>query len=205
MTQHPSTKTHCHYHWLAVIKCLLTAAFILALFQATVHAAPVLLQGRIVRVTDGDTVTLLDAHQILHKIRLAGIDAPESKMPFGHQATVFLSGLILGKDVDAHAYKHDRYGRTIATLFVENKDINLVMIQAGLAWHYKRYAREQPAGEARVYAQAEELARAQLLALWLEGIPIAPWEWRASHGRTRKGIEGAIMPAARTTSAHTNP
>jgi endonuclease YncB( thermonuclease family) len=118
MTQHISFSTHCHHQWLAAIKCLLASALMMALLQATVHAAPVMLQGRIVHVTDGDTVTLMDAHHILHKIRLAGIDAPESNMPYGHQATAFLTALILGRDVDAVAYKQDRYGRTVATLIV---------------------------------------------------------------------------------------
>ncbi len=205
MTQHIPSNTHCHHQWLIAIKGLFASALILALLQTTVRAAPVLLQGRIVRVTDGDTVTMLEAHHILHKIRLAGIDAPEFKMPYGHQATVFLTALTLGKDVDALAYKQDRYGRTIATLFSGNKDVNLAMIQAGLAWHYKRYAREQPAEEAKAYALAEDLARVQLLALWQEGDPIAPWEWRAMQGRSRTHIGGAIMLGAQATHDRINP
>ncbi len=205
MMQHIPSSPHRHHQWLATIKCLLASALMMALFQTAVHAAPVLLQGKIVRVTDGDTVTLMDAHHTLHKIRLTGIDAPESKMPYGRQATVFLKALTLGKDVDALAYKQDRYGRTIATLIVDKQDINLAMIQAGLAWHYKRYATEQPTGEARAYALAEELARTQLLALWHEGIPIAPWEWRANRQGDRIKIDEAIMLGAQATQVHTNP
>lgn len=154
----------CATYWLTTVKWLLKSALLLSLLHATGHAGPALLQGRIVRVTDGDTVTLQDDHQALHKIRLAGIDAPESAMPHGQAATLFLTALVLDKEVEAVTYKQDRYGRTIASLMQGTQDINLAMIQAGLAWHYKQYAKVQPAAEARTYAQAEEIARAQHLA-----------------------------------------
>lgn len=180
-------------HWLAAIKRLFTSALLLVLLQAVAHAAPGLLPGRVVRVTDGDTVTLQDEHQTLHKIRLAGIDAPESKMPYGQTATLFLTALLLAKEVTAVTYKQDRYGRTIATLMLGAQDVNLAMIQAGLAWHYKRYAKEQPAVEARAYVQAEDLARAQHLALWQDSNPTAPWDWRASRRAHQRQSGGAIM------------
>lgn len=172
-------------HWQVAMKRLFTSVWLLVLLQATGHTAPLILQGRIVWVADGDTVTLLDEQQTLHKIRLAGIDAPETAMPYGRQATMHLVSLVLGKHVDAATYKQDRYGRTVATLMFGQQDVNLAMIQAGLAWHYKRYAKEQPAAEAKAYAQAEELARNKSLALWRDSDPLAPWEWRKHH-RTRK-------------------
>ena len=92
--------------WLVASKRLLTSALLLlVLLQATTHAEPLILQGRIVRVGDGDTVTLMDEHQTLHKIRLAGIDAPESAMPSGQQATLYLVSLVFGKNVEAVTYK----------------------------------------------------------------------------------------------------
>jgi endonuclease YncB( thermonuclease family) len=164
---------------LTTTKRLLMAALLLML-HATAHAEQLILQGRIVRVTDGDTVTLLDEHEALHKIRLAGIDAPESAMPFGHQATLHLMSLVFGERVEAVIYKQDRYGREVATLMHGEQDINLAMLQAGLAWHYKHYAKEQPAAQAQAYAQAEELARKLSLALWQDCDPNAPWDWRKS-------------------------
>ena len=193
MTNCIRSNLFCDAHWLATVKRLFTSALLLVLLQAATHAAPALLPGRVVRVTDGDTVTLQDEHQTLHKIRLAGIDAPESKMPYGQTATLFLTALVLGKEVTAVSYKQDRYGRTIATLMLGAQDVNLAMIQAGLAWHYKHYAKEQPAAEARAYAQAEDLARAQHLALWQNSDPTAPWDWRASRRAHKQQGGRAIM------------
>lgn len=179
--------------WRAAINRLLRWVLWLALLQATAQATPTPVHGRVVRVADGDTVTLLDAQQVLHSIRLAGIDAPESAMPYGQTAKLFLAALVLGKDVDALTYKQDRYRRTIATLMLGPQDVNLALIQAGLAWHYKRYANEQPAAEARAYAQAEELARMQHLALWQDSDPVAPWDWRAGRRVQSRQNAGAIM------------
>lgn len=195
-------------HWLAVIKRLFTSALLLlllALLQATAHAGPLILPGRIVRVTDGDTVTLQDERQTLHKIRLAGIDAPESVMPYGQQATLYLVTLVLGKNVEAVTYKQDRYGRTVATLMLGQQDINLAMLQAGLAWHYKRYASEQPVAEALAYAQAEDLARLKNLALWQDSDPIAPWDWRKSRRVPPPQSAGAIILGELAMSAGTTP
>ena len=192
-------------HWLVAIKQLFTSVLLLVLLQTTTLAEPLILKGRIVRVTDGDTVTLLDEHQTLRKIRLAGIDAPESAMPYGLDATLYLVSLVLGKTVEAVAYKQDRYGRTVATLMLGEQDINLAMIQVGLAWHYKHYAKEQPAAQAQAYAQAEELARTKNLALWQDSDPSAPWDWRKSRRARPSQSVGAIMIGKLAMSADTNP
>jgi endonuclease YncB( thermonuclease family) len=200
---HPSTFRS--DHWLIAIKQLFTSVFLLVLLQTTTHAEPLVLHGRIVRVMDGDTVTLLDENQTLRKIRLAGIDAPESAMPYGLHATLYLVSLVLGKTVEAVTYKQDRYGRTVATLMLGEQDINLAMIQVGLAWHYKRYANEQPAAEALAYAQAEELARKQNLALWQDSDPNAPWDWRKSRRTRPHQSARAIMLGELATSVEINP
>jgi endonuclease YncB( thermonuclease family) len=191
-------------YWLVAIKQLFTSVLLLVLLQATTHAEPLTLRGRIVRVSDGDTVTLMDERQTLHKIRLAGIDAPESAMPYGQQATLYLVSLVFGKNVEAVIYKQDRYGRTVATLMRGAQDINIDMVQAGLAWHYKHYAKEQPAALAQAYAQAEELARTKNLALWQDSDPSAPWDWRKSRRARPPQSGGAIMLGEHATSAGTN-
>ena len=136
--------------------------------------------GRIIRVTDGDTVTLLSSDNTRITIRLAGIDAPESRMPYGHAAQTHLSGLVLNKEVVAVIQKKDRYGRTVATLLHGTQDINLTMVQAGMAWHYKRYAHEQPQNQAANYAQSEQVARTEDRGLWQHEKPTPPWMWRKS-------------------------
>jgi endonuclease YncB( thermonuclease family) len=205
MTNRNRLSTFRSDHWLVAIKQLFTSVLLLVLLQTTTLAEPLILKGRIVRVTDGDTVTLLDEHQTLRKIRLAGIDAPESAMPYGLDATLYLVSLVLGKTVEAVAYKQDRYGRTVATLMLGEQDINLAMIQVGLAWHYKHYAKEQPAAQAQAYAQAEELARTKNLALWQDRDPSAPWDWRKRRRARPSQSVGAIMIGKLAMSADTNP
>jgi endonuclease YncB( thermonuclease family) len=137
------------------------------------------LEGSIVHVTDGDTATLLDGQNVRYKLRLAGIDAPEMHMPSGQQAKQYLARLVLGKEVVVLVTKQDKYGRYIATVFLGVSDVNLQMLQAGLAWHYTKYAREQTEDDAARYLKAEKEARAQSTGLWGEANPVAPWDWRS--------------------------
>lgn len=152
----------------------------------SVHAQPYRqeLSGVVQRVVDGDTLVLVDATHTRRTLRLAGIDAPESRMPHGQQAKAYLAALVLGHEVVATTGKPDRYGRTIATVKVDGNDANMAMIQAGLAWHYTKYAKEQPTGEAARYAAAQQLARVHGLGLWQEECPIAPWTLRQRHKST---------------------
>ncbi len=150
------------------------------------------LSGVVQRVIDGDTLVLWDATQTKRTLRLAGIDAPESRMPYGQQAKAYLAELVLGYEVVAITGKQDRYGRSIATLKVDGNDVNLAMIQAGLAWHYTKYAKEQPIEEAARYAAAQQSARAQGLGLWRDECALAPWAWRQGRKSTPVKITNAI-------------
>jgi endonuclease YncB( thermonuclease family) len=148
------------------------------------------LHGQVVRVSDGDTVTLQTQDSTI-KIRLAGIDAPETKMPHGPEAKAHLAAMVLGKDVQAIAQKNDRYGRTIATLMLQTKDVNLAMLQAGMAWHYKQYEREQPQVQALRYAQTEQVAREEGRGLWGKVDAVPPWVWR--HMRAKDRLQDELM------------
>ena len=146
------------------------------------------LHGRIVRVTDGDTVLLIDDDNNQIKIRLASIDAPESKMSYGLAARTYLADLVLDKEVIAITRKTDRYGRTIATLMQGAKDVNLAMVKAGMAWHYKEYAREQSETQSVAYSIAEIDARIQRIGLWQQEKSMAPWDWRHSRREILKDL-----------------
>lgn len=156
------------------------AALAFVLTTCTIAAQPATLHGQVVRVIDGDTVELQDTHGTRHTLRLAGIDAPEKRMPYGIKARQQLSEWVAGQQVTALTTKQDRYGRTVATLLHHRQDINLAMVKNGMAWHYTRYAREQAAPQASAYAAAEQTARTQHQGLWLDPAPIAPWDWRHS-------------------------
>lgn len=142
------------------------------------------LLGRVIAIADGDTLTILDATNQSHKIRLAGIDSPEKKQDFGQRAKTNLSTLAFGKSASADCRKRDRYQRQICVVSVAGKDVGLAQIRAGLAWWYKQYAREQTAQERMTYEQAEVAARARRLGLWADKDPMPPWDWRH---RKRRG------------------
>ena len=118
------------------------------------------LVGRVVKVSDGDTITVLDSSKTQHKIRLQGIDAPEKKQAFGNASRKFLAGLVANREVRVAWSKRDRYQRILGTVFVDGNDANLEMLKAGMAWHYKKYD-STPA-----YVQAESEARAATRGLW---------------------------------------
>ena len=166
----------------------LTLALLMAHTALAESATTPALQGQIVRVSDGDTVTLQSETGNL-KIRLAGIDAPESRMPHGQEAKAHLAAMVLGKEVQAIVHKKDRYGRTIATLMLNTKDVNLAMLKAGMAWHYKQYEREQSKDQASAYSQSEQLARTQGVGLWQLEMPIPPWEWRHIRANATKNAQ----------------
>lgn len=140
------------------------------------------LQGKVVGISDGDTITVLDSIKTQHKIRLAGIDAPEKSQAFGDRSKQHLSHLVFGKSVAVEWNKTDKYGRTIGKVIVNGQDANLKQVQAGLAWHYKQYEKEQSVADRSSYAQAEIEARARRLGLWHDTAPILPWDFRHGSG-----------------------
>ena len=141
--------------------------------------------GRVVRIADGDTVTLLDSTNTQHRIRLQGIDAPESHQDFGTQSKKSLSDMIFGKDVTANCDKTDQYGRQVCKIVFGDKDINLEQVKAGMAWHYKDYEREQSPEDRQIYARAEDEARNARRGLWVDANPIEPSEFRREEKRER--------------------
>ncbi len=134
--------------------------------------------GKVVGVTDGDTITVLDAANVQYKIRLAGIDAPEKSQAFGQRSKEHMSMLVFGKTVEVIWNKTDRYGRTIGKVIVAGQDANLDQIRAGLAWHYRAYEKEQAPADRAAYAQAETEARTRHAGLWQDANPTPPWDYR---------------------------
>ena len=132
---------------------------IIATLLSALPASAETVNGRVVGIADGDTVTVLDAYNTQWKIRLMGIDAPEKKMPFGQKSKEYLSDLVFNKQVSVEYSKSDKYGRTVGKIMVDGVDANLEQVRAGMAWHYKQYQKEQSPDERVSYADAEEQAR----------------------------------------------
>lgn len=133
---------------------------------------------RVVGISDGDTLTALTADKQQIKVRLAGIDTPERGQPFGKAAKQALSDLAFGRDVVLEAEKEDRYGRTVAKVLVDGRDVNLELVTQGYAWWYRKYAAEQSPSDQVLYENAETQARAAGRGLWADPAPVPPWEWR---------------------------
>ena len=144
------------------------------------HASENLI-GRVVGVSDGDTITLLDASKRQHKIRLAGIDAPESSQAFGNRSKQNLSNWVFGKSVNAECYQQDRYGRNVCKVMVSGIDANLEQVKAGMAWHFKQYEKTQAPSDRGLYAAAENTARGSKRGLFADVHAIPPWEFRAGN------------------------
>lgn len=139
---------------------------------------PIEITGKVVAVYDGDTITVLDENKKQYKIRFNGIDAPEIKQDFGTRAKENLSNLVFGKQVKVLYDKVDKYQRIVGTVFVEGKDANLAQVQAGMAWHYKKYQDEQKEADRKLYAEAETKAKTAKIGLWSQPEPTPPWDWR---------------------------
>ena len=148
----------------------------LLFFFTSVQAAT--LSGRVIGVTDGDTIKILDSTNTQHKIRLSGIDAPEKKQPFGQVSKKSLSDLVYDKQVTVDWNKLDRYGRTVGKVLLNGMDVNLEQVNRGYAWFYKKYQNEQPLQDRLDYLHAQEAAEKSRAGLWVEKEPIAPWDFR---------------------------
>ena len=153
---------------------LFTALLLTLFFGANAET----ITGRVVGIADGDTVTVLDAAKVQHKIRLSGIDAPEKAQPFGNRSKESLSDLAFDKTVTVETDKRDRYGREVGKILVNGRDVNLIQVERGMAWHYKAYEREQSPSDRKLYDAAEIGARAARRGLWRDTEPVPPWDVR---------------------------
>lgn len=136
------------------------------------------IDGKVLRVVDGDTLIVLTSTGTKMTLRLAGIDAPEKSMPYGDSARNTLIDLVGSGEITIQTTKTDRYGRAIGKVFGQNGDVNLALIKRGMAWHYKRYAHEQSPKDAEAYASAERDANKSEVGLWHDPNPMPPWRYR---------------------------
>ena len=134
--------------------------------------------GTVVGISDGDTLTLLDANKTQYRIRLDGIDAPERTQPYGQRARQSLAALAHGRVASADCPKVDRYGRAVCRVIIDGVDVGLEQIRRGYAWHYVKYAHEQRATDRERYSRAESDARSASIGLWSFSDPIPPWDYR---------------------------
>jgi micrococcal nuclease len=142
--------------------------------------------AHVVGVSNGDTLTVLTAEKKQVKIRLAGIDAPETGQDFGQRAKQAASEMAFGKDVTIRASGQDRYGRTVAEVILpDGRNLGREMVRAGMAWRYVKYAPNDG-----TLARLEATAKAEKRGLWSQPNPIPPWDWR--HGTNLPETKGVV-------------
>lgn len=159
---------------------LITASLLLALTSPLALAADV--SCKVVGISDGDTFTCLAAGNMQVKVRMAEIDTPESKQPYGTRSRQALSDLVFGKQVTLRVQDTDRYGRTVARAYAGSIDVNAELVRQGAAWVYRQYSKD------RSLIGLEEQARKAKRGLWAlpESERVPPWEWRRTGAAQRQ-------------------
>ena len=132
--------------------------------------------GKVTGVADGDTITVLRDGRS-EKIRLHGIDTPERKQAFGNKAEALTNSLVRGRTIDVQPVTVDRYGRTVALVYVDGQSLNELLIQNGYAWVYQKYCKDSFCSD---WSRLEEQARNQKKGMWQDPHIVPPWEWRHS-------------------------
>ena len=157
-------------------------ALILAILAVSAHPAEL----KVVKVSDGDTIEVLDRRDRI-RVRLTGIDAPERGQPSGRASRDYLASLIAGTSVRVESSSTDRYGQVLGRVWARPAgcndceptiDVNLAVLSAGMAWWYRHYASQQTDIDRSDYEAAELEAKKAQLGLWSEEEPIPPWDWR---------------------------
>jgi endonuclease YncB( thermonuclease family) len=160
------------------MKLLIPYYLSILLSTAQLSAIAEIINGKVIGVADGDTVTVLDSAKVQYKIRLTGIDAPEKAQPYGQVSKKSLSDLVFNKDVEISWEKRDRYQRILGKVLLDKQDICLEQVKRGMAWHYKQYQRDQSQEDRTSYDLAEKKAREAKLGLWSDDAPVEPSKFR---------------------------
>ena len=134
--------------------------------------AAALIVGLVVAIADGDTLTVLNEDFQQVKIRLAEIDAPEKKQPFGSRSRQSLGELCHEKRAEVRIVDVDRYKRIVGRVSCAGVDANATQVRRGMAWVYDHYVKDKT-----LYRLQDE-ARGAGRGLWADSAPIPPWNWR---------------------------
>lgn len=180
MWKHPLSSRQNRIEVMKRIVFQFTMRFLLIALFLTVSCPAETITGRVVGVHDGDTLTLLTPDKQQVKVRLYGIDAPETKQAFGSRAKQALSDLAFGKEAKLDIKNKDRYGRSVAWVYVGSLNANEEMVRQGMAWWYRDYAKKD-AKLGELQAEAQKAKR----GLWADKEPVPPWEWRKQKSPAR--------------------
>ena len=173
---------------IAKTRLSLSSQKLAATLGSHIKSPKMFLNGKVVGVTDGDTITLLDSNKKQYKIRLEGIDAPESNQAFGTQAKKRLSELIFGKSVEITSSGKGKYQRHLGDIYLDDQWINKKLVEEGLAWHYDQYS------DSKELAAAHAKAKASGKGLWTDKKVTAPWDFRHGKKPTTAPTTASLKP-----------
>ena len=146
--------------------------WVLILAAVSASGAEKTLTGKVIRVADGDTVTILLKDKTEQRIRFQAIDAPEHAQDFGSASRKFLNDLVYGKTILVKVDKIDKHNRVVGRVYLDDTDVELESLKAGMSWHYSFFNQEKALAEAQ--AEAQKAKR----GLWSQKNPINPQDWR---------------------------
>lgn len=172
-------------------KISLFFVLLLGLISTAAHSSTTTFTGQVIDVGDGDTITILTQSNEKIKIRLLGIDCPESVQAHGEKAKQYLSSLVYGKRVRIEPETVDKYGRTVGMVLVNGANINEQIVANGHGWVFRKYCN---ADYCKEWLKLEDKARKSGAGLWQDANPKPPWEWRAEQ-RSRES-SGNVSPPA---------
>lgn len=183
--------------WRRGLRLMVAALLAIALVAAVALAQQSQFSGKVVRVSDGDTITVLYGTRQI-RIRLHGIDCPEMGQDFSRRAKQAVSDAVFSKTVTIVDHGTDRYGRTIGEVLTPaGENLNAALVRDGLCWWYERYAPND-----HTLRQYEQRAKADRIGLWSQPEPIAPWDWRGGKRPLASPAHGKIIGNRRSKIYH---
>ena len=154
------------------MRSLTVFAVLMALAPVASAQFPRTFDAEVLSVSDGDTIRVRESNGDVHRLRFNAVDAPEVDQPFGNESTDFVRGMVEGKTVTVMAEGEDDFGRLIANIEVDGKNVNQELLKAGLAWWFYHFSDEQE------LAELEAEAKAMRRGLFMSETPIYPRNWR---------------------------
>jgi endonuclease YncB( thermonuclease family) len=146
--------------------------------------------GKVIGISDGDTITILRNGRT-EKIRLFGVDCPENSQAYGNGAKQFTSSMVVGKPVRIERRNQDKYGRTVANIYIGSRCLNTELVRAGYAWQYREFSKDV------AIARLEQNARTAKRGLWADPHPVPPWQYRIN--------ARSVQPTVLTQSGSSKP
>lgn len=151
--------------------------------QTTRPSATTTATATVISTGDGDTLRINHQGQVV-TVRLSCVDSPESAQPGGKASADRLQQLLpSGQEVQIRPVETDRYGRTVAEVYVAGESINLQLVQEGMAVVYTQYLDGCPDSREQLLS-AEQAARSARRGFWAQDNPVMPWEWRQGSSST---------------------